>query len=131
VYFEDGLLRSYSYRDFSNPSKDRGVKEMKNVLGREIPQSIKGYKTVKPFQGAFAGLGSVKKKAVTLQSAMPGESKVLPSIEEALKKCQIQDGMTISFHHHLRNGDYVLNMVLEEVAKMGIKDITLAASSIF
>lgn len=104
---------------------------MKNVLGREIPESIKDYKTVKPFQGAFASLGSVEKKSVTLQSAMPKEAKVLASIEEALKKCQIQDGMTISFHHHLRNGDYVLNMVLEEVAKMGIKDITVAASSIF
>ena len=39
--------------------------------------------------------------------------------------------MTISFHHHLRNGDYVLNIVLEAIAKKGIKDITVAASSIF
>ena len=39
--------------------------------------------------------------------------------------------MTISFHHHLRNGDYVLNMVLNEVAAMGIRDLTVNASSLF
>ncbi|NLM05209.1 MAG: citrate lyase subunit alpha [Clostridiales bacterium] len=104
---------------------------MKNVLGREIPESIQGYGTVKPFKGAFESLGNVEKKSVQLRSIVPGESKILSSIREAMEKCNIKDGMTISFHHHLRNGDYVLNMVLEEVANMGLKDIKVAASSIF
>lgn len=104
---------------------------MKNTLGREIPESIKEYGKVKPYKGAFASLGEVEKKSVKLKSTLPGEPKIVSSIQEVLKKCGIEDGMTISFHHHLRNGDYVLNMVLEEIAKMGIKDITLAASSIF
>ena len=39
--------------------------------------------------------------------------------------------MTVSFHHHLRNGDYVLNMVMKEIAALGIKDITVNASSLF
>lgn len=39
--------------------------------------------------------------------------------------------MTISFHHHLRNGDYILNLVLEEAARMGIRDLTVNASSLF
>ncbi len=38
--------------------------------------------------------------------------------------------MTISFHHHFRNGDYVINMVMETIAKMGFKNLTLAASSL-
>ncbi len=38
--------------------------------------------------------------------------------------------MTISFHHHFREGDYVMNMVLDEIAKMGIKNISIAPSSI-
>lgn len=38
--------------------------------------------------------------------------------------------MTISFHHHFRNGDKVLNMVMEEIHKMGIKDLTICASSL-
>ena len=43
----------------------------------------------------------------------------------------LKDGMSISFHHHLRNGDRVLNMVLENAAQMGLKDLTVQASSIF
>lgn len=39
--------------------------------------------------------------------------------------------MTISFHHHLRNGDYVVNRVLAEVARLGLKDLTVNASSLF
>ena len=30
----------------------------------------------------------------------------------------------ISFHHHLRNGDAVLNQVVAEIAAMGLRDIT-------
>ncbi len=39
--------------------------------------------------------------------------------------------MTVSFHHHLRNGDYVLNAVMAEIANAGIKDLTVNASSLF
>ena len=58
-------------------------------------------------------------------------NKLVKSIKEAIKLSGLKDGMTISFHHHLRNGDYVLNMVLSEIAELGIKDITVNASSLF
>ena len=58
-------------------------------------------------------------------------SKLISSIREAIEKTGLRDGMTISFHHHMRNGDFVLNMVLEQAAEMGIKDLTVNASSIF
>lgn len=58
-------------------------------------------------------------------------SKLISSVREAIEKTGLRDGMTISFHHHMRNGDFVLNMVLEQAAKMGIKDLTVNASSIF
>jgi citrate lyase subunit alpha/citrate CoA-transferase len=58
-------------------------------------------------------------------------SKLLTSIEEAIRIADLKDGMTISFHHHLRNGDKVLNTVVKAVADMGIKDIKLAASALF
>lgn len=57
--------------------------------------------------------------------------KLCDSLREAIEKAGLRDGMTISFHHHLRNGDYVLNMVLNEVAAMGIRDLTVNASSLF
>lgn len=104
---------------------------MKNVLGREIPDNIEGYGEVKPFQGAFSNCGVKEKVGVKVSSVKPGEDKVLNSIEEALDKVEIKDGMTISFHHHLRNGDFILNNVMYAISKRGIKDITVAASSIF
>lgn len=58
-------------------------------------------------------------------------SKLIGTIREAIEKAGLKDGMTISFHHHMRNGDYVLNMVLAEAAAMGIRDLTVNASSIF
>lgn len=59
------------------------------------------------------------------------ENKMVENISELFDKLEIKDGATLSFHHHLRNGDFVLNMVFEEVKRRGIKDITLIASSIF
>lgn len=53
------------------------------------------------------------------------------NLEDIFDKYNIKDGMTLSFHHHLRNGDYVMNMVLEIIKKRNIKNITLAPSSIF
>ena len=47
-------------------------------------------------------------------------SKLVASIKEAIEQCGLKDGMTISFHHHMRNGDYVLNMVMEAIAEMGL-----------
>lgn len=52
-------------------------------------------------------------------------SKLIGTIREAIEKAGLKDGMTISFHHHMRNGDYVLNMVLAEAAAMGIRDLTV------
>ena len=42
-------------------------------------------------------------------------SKLVRSIREAIALSGLKDGMTVSFHHHLRNGDFVLNMVMEEI----------------
>ena len=58
-------------------------------------------------------------------------SKVVNSIREAVQLAGLKDGMTVSFHHHLRNGDFVLNMVMDTVAQMGIKDLNVNASSLF
>lgn len=56
--------------------------------------------------------------------------KIAANLKSAIKNCGLKDGMCISFHHHLRNGDCVMNMVMEEIAAMGIKNLTLNASAI-
>ena len=57
-------------------------------------------------------------------------SKIVKSIREAIFASGLHDGMVISFHHHLRNGDHVMNMVLDEIANMGIQELTINCSSI-
>ena len=59
------------------------------------------------------------------------KTKLVKSLREAIELTGLKSGMTVSFHHHLRNGDYVLNMVMEQIAAMGIKDLTVNASSVF
>ena len=58
-------------------------------------------------------------------------TKVVSSLREAIERAGLKNGMTVSFHHHLRNGDYVLNMVMQEIAGLGIGDLTVNASSLF
>ena len=59
------------------------------------------------------------------------DSKVVSSLREAIRLSGLQDGMCVSFHHHLRNGDYVVNMVMEQISAMGIRDLTVNASALF
>ena len=58
-------------------------------------------------------------------------SKLVNSIREAVQLAGLKDGMTVSFHHHLRNGDYVLNQVMDTIAQLGIRDLNVNASSVF
>ncbi len=56
--------------------------------------------------------------------------KILPSLEEAVRRVGLRDGMTISFHHGYREGDRTINYVVNALAEMGFKGLTLASSSL-
>ena len=58
-------------------------------------------------------------------------NKLVASLKEAIRLTGLTDGMTVSFHHHLRNGDFVLNTVMEEIAELGLRNIKVNASSLF
>lgn len=104
---------------------------MKNSIGREIPEELlQNGKEV--YQGSNYRDGQYYVKAsprVQIHGSKE-ESKVVSSIREAIQKCNMKDGMTVSFHHHFRDGDYVVNMVMAEIVALGLKDITIAASSL-
>jgi citrate lyase subunit alpha/citrate CoA-transferase len=104
---------------------------MKNKVGRELPDRVEGYKEIQPYAGAFESLGDRVKTTAKVKSYVPGTTKLLSSIDEAIEKTGLRDGMTVSFHHHLRNGDQVVNQVMTAIAAKGIKDIHLAASGLF
>ncbi len=107
---------------------------MKNVIGREVPEYIEGIGKIDMFIGAWEKLKKGWMDEVTIpppnKAKMPHQSKICLTLEEAIAKTSPKDGMTISFHHHLRNGDNILVRSIEILANMGIKNITLAASSL-
>lgn len=80
--------------------------------------------------GEYDPVNCDKKSTIRFVERQKHSKKVLPSLEEAIRRTGLRDGMTISFHHHFRKGDYVVNMVVDAIAKMGIKNLTLAASSL-
>jgi len=107
---------------------------MKNVIGREIPEYIEGIGKTDMFIGAWEKLKKGWMDEVTLpppnKAKLPHQSKISLTLEEAITKTSPKNGMTISFHHHLRNGDNILVRSIEILANMGIKNITLASSSL-
>ena len=105
---------------------------MKNAVGREIPEEILKITGKEPFQGNNYLDGKVITKAgPSIRPVMNNEtSKLVTSIKEALVKCGAHDGMTVSFHHHFREGDLIVNMVMKEIHNMGFKNIRICASSL-
>jgi len=104
---------------------------MRNALGREIPEGILGVGAIKAFAGAFTTVPSMNRQAPKVKSVRPTDSKMIDSLADVFAKIPITDGMTLSFHHHFRNGDGVVNMVLATAAKLGLKNLTVALSSVF
>lgn len=97
---------------------------MKNVLKRNVPIGMV------PFQGPDAIITFGQRKEIKKNIAKNTQKLVL-SIERIFDLIPIKDGMTLSFHHHLRNGDDVMNLVLDEIKKRNLKSITLAPTAIF
>lgn len=57
--------------------------------------------------------------------------KQLNTIKELYNEIDIHTLKNISFHHHLRNGDYVTNMVLNHYIENNVQGINLFPSAIF
>lgn len=109
------------------------VKNVINAAGRSVPLELNGNPVI-----PFKGVGKHKPEGVKHAPPLPTCSdypddgnKVLPSLEEALRLCGLKSGMTISTHHHLRDGDLVSNKVFEIASKMGVKDLVWFPSASF
>lgn len=102
---------------------------MTNAAGRNIPDSIPGYRKFELYAGPETAAPEGRRTGPRLAAGAPGADKLLDSIEAAVEASGLRDGMTISFHHALRNGDRVMNLVMGVIARMGFKDLTLAPTS--
>ena len=105
---------------------------MINAVGRDIPEEILKQTGKEVFQGNYYKDGKPFHKAGPMVTPVMNHDhdKMVKDIHEALVKCNAHDGMTVSFHHHFRDGDLVVCMVMKEIHKMGLKNITISASSL-
>jgi citrate lyase subunit alpha/citrate CoA-transferase len=109
------------------------VELVTNVAGRLVPKSVNGTDQV-PFQGVDKYKPSGRKAAPPIRSNVDypknGDKRV-PDIETALRLCGLADGMTISSHHHLRDGDAVALPALQAAARLGVKELRWFPSASF
>ncbi len=96
-----------------------------NVLNRNIPNDAI------PYQGANALISKTKRILIDEVIVGGGVKPIISDIASLFDELGIKDGMTLSFHHHLRNGDGVINLVISEIKKRKLKNMTLAPSAIF
>jgi len=96
---------------------------MKNSLGRFVPHGFIPYESDEAY---------LKLKRHTISKTLSkNKDKLVSSMSQLFDILNIKDGMCLSFHHHLRNGDGVLNMVLDEIKQRNLKNMVLAPSAIF
>ncbi|PWG00834.1 citrate lyase subunit alpha [Levilactobacillus bambusae] len=101
---------------------------MKNSLNRELPDQIMSDLNYRPFESTEIGHPEIQRTAPVVR-VTTGNDKVTDDLEAVVKN-NVHDGMTISFHHHFREGDFVFNRVMGIIMDLGIKDLTLAPSSL-
>jgi citrate lyase subunit alpha / citrate CoA-transferase len=109
------------------------MKMIKNAAGRLVPEKLNGQSAV-PYKGLGKHRPRGRKYAPPVPTSIdyPEDgNKIIPSIREALEACGISDGMTISTHHHLRNGDLISNQVFKAASETGVKDLVWFPSASF
>ncbi|MGB5896349.1 MAG: citrate lyase subunit alpha [Ignavibacteriaceae bacterium] len=109
------------------------MKLVKNAAGRFVPTLVNGKKQI-PFKGVNKYKPKDSKAAQAIRSCIdyPWDGiKIQKNLREALKKAGLKNGMTISTHHHLRNGDVLTNILFDTIKKMGVKNIMWYPSASF
>ena len=105
----------------------------KNVAGRPVPTVVNGVPQV-PYQGVGKFRPTGRKAAPPISQCgdyPPNGDKRVVSLKEALVRCGIRSGMTLSSHHHFRNGDLLMNRVFDACAELGIRDLVWFPSAAF
>ena len=109
------------------------TKFVKNAVGKMIPEKING-KKVTPYKGIGKFKPTGRKFAPKISSCADyplDGNKIVPNLKKALIKAGLKDGMTISTHHHFRNGDLVAVQIFDIAHKLGIKDLVWYPSASF
>lgn len=108
-------------------------KMVKNALGRLVPTIINNM-PAEPYQGVGKHRPTGRTHGVPIATCAdyPADgNKLVPSLKEALIKAGLRDGVTISTHHHFRNGDVIANQIFDIAAELGMKNLIWAPSASF
>ena len=109
------------------------AKMIKNALGRDVPLTINGKKVI-PFQGVgkFRPSGRKAMPRISTSADYPTDgNKLVSTLKEALIKSGIKSGMTISTHHHFRDGDLIALKLFKIIKDLGCKDMIWFPSASF
>ena len=109
------------------------VEMVKNSVGRMVPTEINGKPAV-PFKGVGKYKPEARKYAAKIASCadFPADgNKQVENLKEALIKAGLRDGMTISSHHHFRNGDLIAVQIFKIAQELGIKNLVWFPSAAF
>jgi citrate lyase subunit alpha / citrate CoA-transferase len=104
-----------------------------NAAGRDVVTRINGNEAV-PYLGVGAYQPTGRKAAppVARCADYPSDgNKTVPDLKTALVNAGLRDGMTISTHHHFRDGDLVANRIFDIAAELGVKDLRWLPSAAF
>ena len=104
-----------------------------NEAGREVPTVVNGKPGI-PYKGVgvYRPEGKIASRPIPSCADYPSSgNKVIPDLRKALELCGLSDGMTISTHHHFRNGDLVSCRLFDTAAEMGVKDLIWFPSASF
>ncbi len=104
-----------------------------NAVGRRVPTVVNGREQI-PFKGVGAHRPEGRKYGPPIRASHDYPSsgdKRVSSLKEAIERCGLTDGMVISTHHHLRNGDKMALAALQAAAELGARDLTWFPSASF
>lgn len=107
-------------------------KLVENAAGRMVPDNVNGTPAI-PFKGVdkYKSKGRKYGQKLSRICDYPNGNKIINTLKEALIKSGLKDGMTISTHHHFRNGDLLANMVFDIAHDLKIKNLRWFPSASF
>ena len=104
-----------------------------NSAGRYVPDMVDGRT-----QDAFGGIGAPRPMnrkmgpvAKSCRDFPKNGDKRSASLIEALERAGLRSGMTLTTHHHLRNGDFVALELFTAASRLGVRDLIWVPSATF
>ncbi len=104
----------------------------KNILNRKLPSSLFGIK-IRPYKGIHNSeiIGNKACAPYQKQYITRKTKRFFDSIDDLFSNLSLKNGMTLSFHHSLRDGDNIILPIINTIASYNIKNVNIASTALF